>query len=88
MDESTPHMHIVFVPVIQKKDKNGSIVNKIACSEYWKGKEIAIGSCKTVFINYISRTFQVVNLLFDFSTDSLKRIVDDFIKDIENNEKH
>ena len=38
--------------------------------------------------NYISRTFQVVNLLFDFSTDSLKRIVDDFIKSIENNEKH
>ena len=32
---------------------------------------------------YISRTFQVVNLLFDFSTDSLKRVVDDFIKGIE-----
>ena len=33
--------------------------------------------------DYISRTFQVVNLLFDFSTDSLKRIIDDFIKNIE-----
>ena len=195
MDESTPHMHIVFVPVIQKKDKNGNIVNKIACSEYWKGKdsyrqlqdsfyeyitkagfnlergkqreiehlsteklkqitdyenikyELSKEETKSVDTNntalilkqnqelveynnklklflsksykainkiselqkentnlkyenqklkeetsqlksYISRTFQVVNLLFDFSTDNLKRIVDDFIKNIENNEKH
>lgn len=39
MDESTPHMHIVFIPVVHKKDKNGNDINKIACSEFWKGKE-------------------------------------------------
>ena len=39
MDESTPHMHIVFIPVIHKKDKDGKEINKIACSEYWKGKD-------------------------------------------------
>jgi hypothetical protein len=39
MDESTPHMHIVFVPVIQTKDKSGNKIEKIACSEYWKGKD-------------------------------------------------
>ena len=40
MDESTPHMHIVFVPVVRKLDKkSGKTVNKIACSEYWKGKD-------------------------------------------------
>ena len=39
MDESTPHLHLVFVPVIQKVDKkSGKKINKIACSEYWKGK--------------------------------------------------
>jgi len=38
-DESTPHLHIVFVPVIHKKDKCGNNINKIACSEYWKGKD-------------------------------------------------
>ena len=190
MDESTPHMHIVFVPVVQKKDKSGNIVNKIACSEYWKGKDSyrqlqdsfyeyitkagfnlergkqreiehlsteklkqitdyenikyelskeetkSVDTNNTALIlkqnqelveynnklklflsksykainkiselqkentnlkyenqklkeetgklkNYISKTFQVVNLLFDLSTDSLKRIVDDFIKSIE-----
>ena len=39
MDESTPHMHLVFVPVIHTKDKNGKQIEKIACSEYWKGKD-------------------------------------------------
>ena len=39
LDESTPHMHIVFIPVVHTKDKKGNSINKIACSEFWKGKE-------------------------------------------------
>ena len=40
MDESTPHMHLVFVPVVHTKDKKtGKPIEKIACSEYWKGKD-------------------------------------------------
>ena len=40
MDESTPHLHLVFVPVIRKIDKkSGKKFDKIACSEYWKGKD-------------------------------------------------
>ena len=40
MDESTPHLHLVFVPVVPKLDKkSGKKINKIACSEYWKGKD-------------------------------------------------
>ena len=39
LDESTPHLHILFVPVVHKKDKDGKEISKIACSEYWKGKD-------------------------------------------------
>ena len=39
MDESTPHLHLVFVPVVHTKDKKGNTIEKIACSEYWKGKD-------------------------------------------------
>ena len=39
MDESTPHLHLVFVPVIHTKDKQGNTIDKIACSQYWKGKD-------------------------------------------------
>lgn len=39
LDESTPHMHLVFVPVVHKTDKKtGKQIDKIACSEYWEGK--------------------------------------------------
>ena len=39
MDEKVPHMHLVFIPVIHTKDKNGNDIDKISCSEFWKGKE-------------------------------------------------
>ena len=33
-DEATPHLHIVFIPVVHKLDtKSGKQINKIACSE-------------------------------------------------------
>ena len=38
-DETTPHMHLVFIPVVHTKDKCGNKIDKIACSEYWKGKD-------------------------------------------------
>lgn len=39
LDEETPHMHIVFIPVVHTKDKNGNNIDKVACSEFWKGKD-------------------------------------------------
>ena len=38
-DESTPHLHIVYIPVVHTVDKKGKKINKIACSEFWKGKD-------------------------------------------------
>ena len=39
MDEETPHMHLVFIPVVHTKDKKGNNIDKIACSEFWKAKD-------------------------------------------------
>lgn len=39
MDEETPHMHLVFIPVVHTKDKKGNSIDKIACSEFWKEKD-------------------------------------------------
>jgi len=40
MDESTPHLHLIFIPVIHKIDsKSGKLIDKISCSEYWKGRD-------------------------------------------------
>lgn len=39
MDEESPHMHLVFIPVVHTTDKKGNAIDKIACSEFWKAKD-------------------------------------------------
>ena len=39
MDEETPHMHLVFIPVVHTKNKKENDIDKIACSEFWKAKD-------------------------------------------------
>lgn len=39
MDEETPHMHLIFLPVVHTTDKKGNAIDKIACSEFWKEKD-------------------------------------------------
>lgn len=38
-DEQTPHMHLIFLPVIHTTDKKGNSIDKLACSEFWKAKD-------------------------------------------------
>ena len=39
MDEETPHMHLLFLPVVHTQDKKGNKIDKLACSEFWKEKD-------------------------------------------------
>ena len=39
MDEQTPHMHLIFLPVVHTTDKKGNSIDKLACSEFWKAKD-------------------------------------------------
>ena len=38
MDEDTPHMHLIFIPVIHTTDKQGNKIDKVCCRDFWKGK--------------------------------------------------
>ena len=38
-DEQTPHMHLIFLPVVHTTDKKGNSIDKLACSEFWKAKD-------------------------------------------------
>lgn len=38
LDEETPHMHLVFIPVVNSVDKNKNKIRKISSSEFWKEK--------------------------------------------------
>ena len=37
MDETTPHMHLTYIPVVEGKNRKGQVIEKINCSEFWKG---------------------------------------------------
>ena len=39
LDEGTPHMHLVFIPVVHTKDKEGNQIDKICARDFWKGKD-------------------------------------------------
>lgn len=37
MDETTPHMHLTYIPVVKGISRKGQPIEKINCSEFWKG---------------------------------------------------
>ena len=39
LDESTPHMHLAYIPVIKTTDKESKDIDKICCRDFWKGKD-------------------------------------------------
>lgn len=38
LDEDTPHMHLLFIPVVHTKDKAGNKIDKISCRDFWRGR--------------------------------------------------
>ena len=53
MDEQTPHMHLVFLPVVHTKDKKGNEIDKLACSEFWKEKD-SYRRLQVAFYEYVT----------------------------------
>ena len=93
MDETTPHMHLVFVPVVHTKYIEGNEIDKIACSEYWKGKD-SYKRLQDNFYTYIKKSgFDLergnTRKIEHLSTEKFKQITNyENIKyEIENNEK-
>lgn len=39
LDECTPHMHLIYVPVIHTKDKCGNEISKVCARDFWKGRD-------------------------------------------------
>ena len=38
LDEGAPHMHLMFIPVVHTKDKEGNDIEKICSRDFWKGR--------------------------------------------------
>ena len=53
LDETTPHMHLVYIPVIHTKDKEGKDIDKICCRDFWKGRD-SYRNLQNAFYEYIT----------------------------------
>lgn len=53
LDEGTPHMHLVFVPVMHTKDKEGNEIDKICSRDFWKGRD-SYRILQNIFYDYIT----------------------------------
>ena len=53
LDEGVPHMHLVYVPVIHTKDKNGNEIDKICCRDFWKGRD-SYRNLQNAYYDYIT----------------------------------
>ena len=53
LDEGTPHMHLIFVPVIHTKDKEGNDIDKVCSRDFWKGRD-SYRTLQNNFYDYIT----------------------------------
>lgn len=53
LDEKTPHIHLVFIPVVDSKDKNGNTIRKIGGYDFWKEKN-SYNKLQDRFFKYIT----------------------------------
>ena len=59
LDEGTPHMHLIYIPVIHTKDKKGKEIDKICCRDFWKGRD-SYRQLQNAFFEYItSKGFEI-----------------------------
>ena len=53
MDEDTPHMHLLFIPVVHTTDKQGNKIDKVCCRDFWKGRD-SYRNLQNAFHEYIT----------------------------------
>ena len=52
-DETTPHMHLIYIPVVHTKDKDGHEIDKVCCRDFWKGRD-SYRNLQNAFHEYIT----------------------------------
>ena len=53
LDEGTPHMHLVYVPVIHTQDKDGNAIDKVCCRDFWKGRD-SYRNLQNTYYDYVT----------------------------------
>lgn len=81
LDEGAPHLHLMFVPVVHTKDKDGKEIEKICARDFWKGRD-SYRKLQDAYFEYVkSKDFDLERGLYveetnrkNLSVEELKRV--------------
>ena len=89
LDEGSPHMHLMFVPVVHTKDKEGNNIDKICARDFWKGRD-SYRKLQDAYFNHVkSKGFDLERGMFVEDTDRKHYTVEEYkkITNYENTKK-
>ena len=80
LDEGTPHLHLMFVPVVHTKDKDGKPIEKICARDFWKGRDSYRKLQDSYFEHVKSKGFDLERGLYVEETNRKNLSVEEFKK--------
>lgn len=89
LDEGSPHMHLMFVPVVHTKDKDGNNIDKICARDFWKGRD-SYRKLQDAYFNHVkSKGFDLERGIFVEDTNRKHYSVEEYknITNYENTKK-
>ena len=89
LDEGAPHMHLMFVPVVHTKDKEGNKIDKICARDFWKGRDSYRKLQDTYFNHVKSKRFDLERGMFIEDTGRKHYTIEEYkkITNYENTKK-
>ena len=70
LDEGAPHLHLMFVPVVHTKDKDGKDIEKICARDFWKGRD-SYRKLQDAYFNHVkSKGFDLERGMFEYDKHS------------------
>ena len=89
LDEGAPHLHLMFVPVVHIKDKDGNNIDKICSKDFWKGRDSYRKLQDAYFKHVQSKGFDLERGMFVEDTNRKHYTVEEYkkITNYENTKK-
>ena len=80
LDEGAPHMHLMFVPVVHTKDKEGKDIDKICSRDFWKGRD-SYRKLQDAYFNHVkSKGFDLERGMFVEDTNRKHYTIEEYKK--------
>ena len=80
LDEGTPHLHLMFLPVVHTKDKDDKPIEKICARDFWKGRDSYRKLQDSYFEHVKSKGFDLERGLYVEETNRKNLSIEEFKK--------